>query len=105
MSSWDDPPRRDDPPREVAPHRSRKNRRKWCRGKVGVRHVLGQPTLKSWAQAAYGRRVATYATCHWVKWSKAPYWICHHEIKCTTCGKIMQHWIPKTECPNYQPQP
>lgn len=106
MPSWDDELRKRDapPPPEVAPHRSRKNTRRWCRGKVGIEHVLDVPTLKSWIYAVYGER-DDRLPCHWVNWGKKPYWICQHQVRCVLCGKIMTHYMVKTECPDYEARP
>lgn len=106
MANWDDEVAKRDapPPPDVAPHRSRKNTRRWCRGKVSIEHIIGEPTRKTWVYAVYGQR-DNRGACHWVYWGKKPHWICHHEVRCTRCGKIMKRYLVKNECPDYIQQP
>lgn len=100
MSKWDDEPRRDElraHVRDVAPHRSRKDRRRWCRGKVGVEHVLDVRLNKYTESLRYhdpGR-----PTCFRPEWWPTSWW-CSHERYCTRCGKILVASLDR-ECPEY----
>lgn len=55
-------------PSEIAPHRSKKNTRRWCKGHVGREHTPVWRNYKS-----YG---------HW------------RMLVCTTCGKQLDHDFP-----------
>jgi hypothetical protein len=97
---------------EVPPHRARKDRRRWCRGKIGIEHT---PEIK-WSKyhlywTARGR--PDLAACHWfvtytmqgLGAARHPvpdgrYWSCHHERTCTSCGKILNPSLT-TSCPDY----
>lgn len=85
---------------EIAPApRSKKNTKRWCRGKVGAEH---QPAVRlqrsGWAQRN---------PCRWHVWYRGgrdnprAHYSCRHEIACADCGKITQHWLRRSECPDY----
>lgn len=113
---WDTKPKLDEA-RVIAPetpgHRARKDRRRWCRGKIGVEHA---PEIK-WSKfhtywMARGR--PDLAACHWVVTytmqglgadrhpvpADRHWWSCHHERVCTSCGKILNRSL-STSCPDY----
>lgn len=79
--------------RNVTPHRSRKDTRRWCRGKVGVKHV----TEVRQAHGHYGARPC-YRTEWWIE-----QWWCNHQLVCVKCNKIMRHDLG-TDCPDYTPE-
>lgn len=79
---------------EVPPHRARKARRKWCRGKVGVEHVTDI------RRRVYGRDQP--GPCKPLR-SDGSWW-CRHETYCTICGKILDRSLPNGECPDYRDQ-
>lgn len=103
---WDD---RIDEQRAAAPeepkHRSRKDRRRWCRGKVGVEHVpeitlgrsfyltsrseQGQPLCYRWPDFIPVRRLRL-----------DPYWACAHQQRCSECGRILRRNLGR-DCPEY----
>lgn len=87
MSDWNDEPRlserRASAP-EVPRHRSRKDRRRWCRGRVGVEHELGVRV----GRYARGRVERGKAPCHSPSWRPGSWW-CNHERYCVNCGKIV----------------
>lgn len=71
----------------------KKNTRRWCKGKIGRKHVLvtTRPEGKD---------------CHWVEWQvhgrpNDPYrwYACNHQIICEKCGKILKDSLAK-ECPD-----
>jgi hypothetical protein len=79
--------------RETMPHRAKKNRRRWCRGKPGndhAPHVVFKP---------YGS-----FTCKWVtiirgSWQPG-YWTCYHREECQLCGKVLND---RVTCPDRPP--
>jgi hypothetical protein len=79
---------------EILPHKSRKNTRRWCKGKVGREHspvVQHQKERNGWRKAW---------TCGPRKWGiSAGRWGCWHEEVCTTCGKVLR-WTLGDECPD-----
>ena len=94
---WDTKPKLDEA-RVLAPdvpaHRSRKNTRKWCRGKVGVEHQLAVET-----RFRYGWEPRP---CHWYPWAESN-WGCYHVQRCTACRKIL-HELRNRECPDWKPR-
>lgn len=107
---WDTKPKLDEA-KAIAPdtpaHQSRKNRRKWCRGKVGVEHVTAirvdkryESRAQWWTLNRGGRLVG----CEYYRWSREPLWRCIHEVVCTNCGKIMRVHLGR-DCPDWHPRP
>lgn len=77
---------------------ARKDRRRWCRGREGREHVLGEPELSHWGEqhmARTGHDVACFRPDWYVH-----YWICQHVIKCIVCGRVMRRGL-NNECPIY----
>ena len=86
---------------EQRPHRSRKDRKRWCGGHVGREHV---PTIRL---SKWGRYWADtnspHAGCKWIEkhhWEftltsrewvgTGEYrWRCRHEVGCERCGKVL----------------
>lgn len=98
---YHDWPRRDEV-RDAQPvearHRARKNRRRWCRGKVGVEHV---PETRLSRYAAY-RRARTdgdVPECYRAEWWPSRWW-CNHERYCVNCGKIVVVSL-NDDCPDF----
>lgn len=100
--------------RDEAPHRSRKDRRRWCRGKVGVKHVTAL-RISAWATQRLRHFPDSPTTCRWVGqyhwratavhgprvWEQVGWrWQCLHEEHCTRCGKILRSLLG-VECPDY----
>lgn len=97
MSGWDDEPRLDErraSAPEVPRHRSRKNTRRWCRGRTGVEHVL-EVRLNKYAEAPWRHG---QPPCYRVDWRLNGWW-CNHERYCVTCGKIIDVSLDG-ECPS-----
>lgn len=93
----DDGPRRDELRarlRDVAPHRSRRDTRRWCRGRVGVEH---EPVVEL---DAVGRRLAATdrPTCRSAPWGLDGWW-CHHRRRCARCGRVLRHSLDR-DCPD-----
>lgn len=98
---------------ETRPHRRRTNRRRWCRGKPGVEHQLGEAAIKVWPY----RHARSRPPCEWwatgswglnaagVKvWTPRKWhWSCSHQRRCTTCGKIVVLTLG-VGCPDYTPR-
>lgn len=99
MSKWyDDEPRRQEvratEPRQ-RPQRSRKNTRRWCKGKVGVEHVV-ETRLNKYADAPWRHGKPA---CYRAEWYACRWW-CNHERYCTTCGKILVASLD-ADCPDF----
>lgn len=73
----------------------RKNRRAWCRGKVGVAHVV-EVTIPSNAHA-------WKRGCSWSTWWPGR-WFCDHIYACKNCGKHLATVMPE-DCPMREAQP
>lgn len=104
---------------EAAKHRSRKDRKRWCRGKVGVEHVLGLRIRKrsEYYQAAWGKSGKDYTACRWTElgsWKPVPHqrarewvhdgtyrWSCQHDYECENCKRIFGKVGRK--CPDFHP--
>lgn len=69
--------------------RARKNRRKWCRGKVGVPHT---PVVVF--DVYWGRE------CHPLRWLDPVGWFCGHIVQCEVCGKKLEK-VAHQDCPVY----
>ena len=74
---------------QPAPHRGRKDRKKWCKGRVGVAHGPFVVAYSSWA---IGRQ------CHTLRWSNHE-WLCFHTERCAACNRIMRHTLAEN-CPD-----
>ena len=76
------------------PQRSKKNTRKWCKGKVGREH-----TTELVYRSHYGYYLDKYGCGikkKFVRWGGSDRvwedtWYCLHEVKCTKCGKVLEH--------------
>lgn len=80
---------------------TKKDTKRWCRGKVGVAHTPEVRFDKFFA----GRQVCHERTAEWAIRLSGPGWKCFHQKVCTNCGKITQHWLTDTkECPVWQEQ-
>lgn len=90
--AWVEPP---DPPR--VGHR-RKDRRRWCKGRMGRHHITGEPELSHWGMMYRTRTGATVA-CYRAEWC-ARIWLCQHQVRCAVCRKILRYSL-ETECPDY----
>lgn len=102
---------------DAPPHRSRKNTRKWCRGKVGVEHVPGVRLSQTgrWAKSR-GEVICHWEDCdHWsfvvmtgLRNKTGQFWRCLHEDYCATCGKTLSagfNGVDSDRCPDYPHSP
>jgi hypothetical protein len=107
---------------EVPGHRARKDRRRWCRGKVGIEHVTAL-VMSKWAVHFRARPDADQYPQHWRcgwfekgRWCHVEgqrlrefvgngewYYSCKHVHTCTSCGKILGNATSR-ECPEYAPR-
>lgn len=74
----------------------RKDRKRWCKGRVGVEHatvVQYPPNLAGWVT----RRPR--ALCGPSRYVRSG-WTCHHVVQCTVCGRIMREFLG-ADCPQY----
>jgi hypothetical protein len=71
----------------VRPARARKDRRRWCRGKVGIKH---QTTISIWKIYLARGITDCYQYQPGKKWTR---WICVEQESCTQCGKILRHTL------------
>lgn len=79
----------------------RRDRRRWCGGRVGVEHVLVTrypPNLASWVTQ---RRSALCGPSVHYLWSRQR-WTCHHAVMCAACGRIVREYLG-VDCPDYDP--
>ena len=75
------------------PTRARKDRTRWCRGKVGVEHTpVLRPRDPGWGDQ---ERV-----CHRYRWAEH-LWVCYEQIVCTSCGKILKDGLPVQDCAHF----
>lgn len=82
---------------EVPRHRSRKNTRRWCRGKVGVEHDRATRVSRNVTYRL--TRDPTSRVCYRPEWYPTSWW-CNHEHYCTVCGKILR-WSLGEDCPDF----
>lgn len=73
----------------------RKNTRKWCKGKRGVKHT---PILSKESYKCYW-----YAYYAWDSKEENATYQCNHKKSCSVCGIVLE-WsiVDKTECPHYR---
>jgi hypothetical protein len=123
-NGWDTKPKLDEArviaPEEPVKHRARKDRRHWCKGKVGVDHVPMIQTSKNsrWMLTKFGPD-HPHTRCQWEgrhawhrifgqkQWlaTEEVFWFCRHERACANCGKILKSYGIGRECPDWKPQP
>lgn len=98
------------------PYRSKKDRKKWCRGKVGVEH---QPVIRlSRFALAQEERLRSSGrptrTCEWrvyaVRGELRPErmrvsFSCRHERGCSVCGKVLEWVLAVKDCPEAHEPP
>ncbi|MEV8610285.1 hypothetical protein AB0383_20560 [Amycolatopsis sp. NPDC051373] len=80
----------------------KKDRKKWCRGKEGVPHVV-ETRFERWAITG---RHGFEDRCGWFinhRTGKPMWYSCAHEDYCTNCGRIMSR--SKSQCPDYTEPP
>lgn len=80
----------------VIPWRSRKNTRRWCKGKPGREHQVAVTLRARWG----------HDDCHQPRWRTTTgkpgrEWLCYHVESCTACGKVLR-CLKDEECPIYQ---
>lgn len=78
-----------------APHRSHKNTRRWCRGKVGRLHtpvVVVPDNTSGWSRTC--RAITTRA---FLGVDRSPIWYCSHRLVCDSCGKVLKFFV---SCPD-----
>lgn len=98
-------------------HRSRKDTKRWCRGKVGREHTPGVQFGQGgrWAlargEAAPCKRISRdddwqYTLYVGSRQDTGTVWLCRHEDYCTTCGKVLSFDVLGLgkRCPDYQPE-
>lgn len=74
----------DDTGEKVFRGRGRKDRRKWCKGKVGVVH---QTEIRLGDKYTYAMKVCQM----WQPSKRWGRWICVEQEVCSRCGKILRH--------------
>lgn len=123
-SGWSQAPRLDEA-RVMAPEvppqaRARKDRRHWCKGKVGVEHKTAAQQSKNsrFMLTKYGPD-SPHTRCQWEsshgwrlfrdgrRWvtTGRNFWSCRHELACVNCGKILKHYGVGKDCPDRTPEP
>lgn len=87
---------------------AKKDKKHWCKGKVGVPHVPEltlSHTAMSWAkpgEVCHWNSRVRYVNGEWVTLTEKGWWVCYHAIRCRTCGKYIQHSLSREECPLWQ---
>jgi hypothetical protein len=121
---WNTKPKLDEArviaPEEPVKHRARKDRRHWCKGKVGVEHVPVIQTSKNsrYMLNKYGPD-SPHTRCQWEvnhlwrlfrdgrRWVSGDeiHWNCKHQRACANCGKILKRYGVGKDCPDQTPRP
>lgn len=122
---WDTKPKLDEArvlsPEAPRRHRARKDRRHWCRGKVGTGHELVYRVSKNnlWWMTRYPDNPHYSGGCGWrqqqrwnrggSRWEPVPdkwFYRCVHELGCSECGKVLTaSWrLPNRDCPDWKPR-
>lgn len=85
------------------PHRSKKDTKRWCRGKPGVEHER-EMREDRYLTTLKGR------ACRWVlhyvhgRFPK-PVWSCRHQWVCRKCNKVLTWRVEPEECPERVEEP
>lgn len=87
-------------------YRARKDRKRWCRGKVGVEHVPKVVMSKTWVYVL--TRDGKERGCRWLSMNywhpeKHQRYACYHERRCTQCGKVLKEGLGR-DCPTFKPR-
>lgn len=94
--------------REVAPHKAKKDTRRWCGGHKGREHEP-EVVLDKHVEA-FRRFLADpqRAKCAWTLWfirgdlvATQPHFSCAHMRRCSTCGKVLDFRVLPEQCPDY----
>lgn len=72
---------------------SKKDTRRWCKGKVGREHVF-EIRKQRWAIALHRELRCGFGQGIFADDTG---WTCYHERFCVNCGKVF--WYDKFECP------
>lgn len=83
-----------DGPEVTGKPKPKKNTRRWCRGKEGQEHTPGL-RLSNVAQIWIDRG-RPEVVCD-ISWGRD--W-CDHQRYCTQCGRIIDYFIPRDQCPD-----
>lgn len=84
----------EDHPKIVKP-KSKKDTKKWCKGKVGREHVP-ELTKQSWAND----RTCAPPERWMLQLMPTRNWRCYHQWVCANCGKVLDRWLPARDCPD-----
>lgn len=71
----------------VIPHRSKKDTKRWCKGKQGNEHKPAIVKISQFERFAWSCNPASWHGCF------------HHEV-CSVCGKELRYSIDPSECPD-----
>jgi hypothetical protein len=88
---------------DTARHRPRKNRTRWCKGRVGIDHQSGDPEPYHGAGwLAHIDKPLCKPRPLWAAGLKklGPWW-CNHVIRCTGCDKILENGLGD-KCPDWR---
>lgn len=74
---------------------AKKNTKLWCKGKVGREH---SPKIQMSRYA--GARSCMVPSGWRLQMYPRSRWLCFHEIVCTGCDKIINHFLDPDQCPD-----
>lgn len=93
---------------QVAPHKAKKDTRRWCGGHKGREHEPEIVLDKYVASLRRFRVEPERAKCAWTLWfvrgdlvNTRPHFSCGHQRRCATCGKVLDFRVLPEQCPDY----
>jgi hypothetical protein len=80
-------------------HRSKKDRRNWCKGRVGISH---EPVISDDPRGPYSATCGlwTYGVTYRNNVKQHSRYMCFHVIECKNCGRILKYMLTEQECPD-----
>jgi hypothetical protein len=80
---------------EISKAPKKKNTKKWCKGKIGVKHELAIRVRAGEVYSLYPRNRMPCFILNEGGWR--PDW-CDEEEYCVKCGKILEAFLPRSRC-------
>jgi hypothetical protein len=76
---------------------SRKDKKRWCKGRVGRPH---EPVISSDPKYGSACKIWNYGVINKGKIEPHSRYMCYHVIQCKNCGKILKWALTEGECPD-----